>query len=380
MQVLLVNPDSPFLIDSAAFPPLGLLYLGAALEANDIDVRVVDLGIQQGVVREQLWGHRPTLIGVSVLTDCLPQIPQIIAACRDLYPDVPIAVGGPHISMHPEDLLGANAAGLGDCEEAILGMLGGPDQGGRYCSPNWTVDVNRYPIPARYLLPLHKYRYEIGGLRATSMMTQRGCPYACTFCAHWTGYQTVRTRDIANCMEEIRRLKGMGFGAVQFFDDEFNLDRGRVTEFCRALRGEPIQWRAFIRVNLFGGEQAEEMAGAGCYELCAGVESGSNYILRGVNKGATVEQATRARELCRSLGIRFKAFMILGLPGEAIETAELTRRWLLDNRPDNFDLTVYRDWDDPDGGAYKGGPGEYSGPWGELRDSIDAEVRRELGL
>jgi hypothetical protein len=72
--------------------------------------------------------------------------------------------------------------------------------------------------------------------------------------------------------------------------------------------------------------------------------------------------------------------MILGLPGEAIETAELTRRWLLDNRPDNFDLTVYRDWDDPDGGAYKGRPGEYSGPWGELRDSIDAEVRRELGL
>jgi len=53
MQVLLVNPDSPFLIDPAAFPPLGLLYLGAALEANDVDVRVVDLGLERGTVTKQ---------------------------------------------------------------------------------------------------------------------------------------------------------------------------------------------------------------------------------------------------------------------------------------------------------------------------------------
>src|SRR5262249_57406991 len=98
-HVLLINPSSPFLVDARTFPPLGLLYLGAALEANGHTCSVVDLAFPDASIA----GHNPDLIGVMCLTPHYPQMSRLLAGLRALYPATPVAVGGPHFSTVPAD-------------------------------------------------------------------------------------------------------------------------------------------------------------------------------------------------------------------------------------------------------------------------------------
>lgn len=421
MKVLLINPDSPFLIDARTFPPLGLLYLGAALEERiGAEVVIADLAFN-----DEIDGHDPDLIGIMCLTAHYPNLKKLVAALRILYPKVPVVVGGPHFSTCPDDYreVGADAVCMGDGEEVITHMAlfikhRTTDSGsgrvaaafhGKWNSDRWIVDVDEFPIPARHLVDIHRYKYTLNGIPTTTAMTQRGCPYECTFCCHWEGYRKVRMRATENVIEEIRRIKEMGFGGVMYYDDEFNLVNKRVVAMCNEIEKENIIWRAFIKANLFNEEQAEAFARSGCYELCTGVESGSDEILKTIQKKATVAQNTRSRELCREFGIRFKAFAMIGHPGETEETAQMTKQWLIDNKPDAFSLSVYmpyigtpvtdKPWEydiefdmsyDFNPHFYMGRPGEYqenartsalsAKRITELRDEIQEEVCVALGL
>lgn len=408
-HVLLCLPNSPFLVDARTFPPLGLLYLGAALEANGHTVKVIDLAFEGAT----LAGHNPDLIGIMCLTPHFPQMPSLMASLRSLYPGVPIAVGGPHFSTIPADgeRIGADVTVKGDGENIIVQIANGDWQRGAIMqSPGGITDVNRYPFPARHLLPIHDYRYQIAGLPATTAITQRGCPYECSFCCHWEGYRKVRLRHTDNVIAEIRQIKSLGFGAVQFYDDEYDLNHKRTIELCEAIGHEDIKWRAFIKSNCFNEAQAKAFAESGCWELCTGVESGSDAILKTIQKKATVANNTEARRLCRKYGIRFKAFAMVGHPGETRETAYATRDWLLENAPEEFNLSLMTPYlgtpayDHPEKFDlqfdkldysqseyfYRGKPGEYQSharttalsgeELARLRDEIENEVREKLGL
>jgi anaerobic magnesium-protoporphyrin IX monomethyl ester cyclase len=407
-HILLVSPNSPFLIDARTFPPLGLLYLGAALEAHGHTCTVVDLAFDT-----PLAGHNPDLIGVMCLTPHFPQMKGLLDDLHLLYPGVPVAVGGPHFSTVPADgaRVGAEVTVVGDGEEQIVRIAEGDWQRGQVMqSPGGIVDVNKVPIPARHLLPIAAYQYQIAGLKATTAITQRGCPYECSFCCHWEGYRKVRLRHTDNIVMEVRRLKAQGFGAIQYYDDELNLNHKRTIEMCEALKHEGIKWRSFIKANLFNEAQAKAFADSGCWELCTGVESGSDAILKTIQKKATVADNTRARQLCRDHGIRFKAFAMVGHPGETRETAYMTRDWLIANDVSEFNLSLFTpylgtpNFDHPERYDlqfdkldysqaeyfYRGKPGEYqahartSALSGEelarLRDEIENEVRERLGL
>lgn len=407
-HVLLINPKSEFLVDSRTFPPLGLLYLGAALEANGNRVTVVDLAFDT-----PLAGHNPDLIGIMCLTPHFPQMLKLMSTLRSLYPSVPIAVGGPHFSTIPADgeRIGADVTVKGDGEDIIVQIANGDWQRGAIMqSPGGIVDVNAHPIPARHLLPVSAYQYQIAGLKATTAITQRGCPYECSFCCHWEGYRKVRLRSTDNIIMEVQQLKNAGFGAVMFYDDEFNINHKRTMEVCDALKGEGIRWRAFVKANCFNEGQAVAMALSGCWELCTGVESGSDQILTTIKKRATVADNTKARQLCRDYGIRFKAFAMVGHPGETRESAYATREWLIANAPDEFNLSLYTPYlgtpvfDTPEKFDlqfdkldyasseffYRGKPGEYQSharttalsgeELARLRDEIENEVREKLGL
>lgn len=407
-HVLLINPRSEFLVDSRTFPPLGLLYLAAALEANGHTCAVVDLAFDS-----PLEGHNPDLIGIMCLTPHYPQMQALLLKLRLLYPHTPVAVGGPHFSTVPADgaRLGADVTVKGDGEEVIVQIANGQWQKGSVMqSPGGIVDVNANPFPARHLLPITDYRYQIAGLPATTAITQRGCPYECSFCCHWEGYRKVRLRNTDNVVTEVRHLKALGFGGIQYYDDELNLNHKRTIEVCEAIKDEKIRWRAFVKSNCFNEAQAKTFAESGCWELCTGVESGSDAILKTIQKKATVADNTKARELCRKYGIRFKAFAMVGHPGETLETAHATRDWLLTNAPDEFNLSLYTPYlgtpvfdnaaaydlqfDKLDYSQaeyfYRGKPGEYQShartqalsgeELARLRDEIEDEVRDKLGL
>jgi len=342
-HVLLINPNSPFLFDPCALPPLGLLYLGAALEANGFEPRIVDLAFKESTIK----GFDPFLIGIGSVTANYPGLPDLISQCRDVYPGVPIIIGGPHFSIVPADSkrLGADSVGIGDCENAIIeaatDALSGEPIFSLYRSYGGVVDVNKYPIPARHLLPIHDYTYKIRKAPVTSLITSRGCPYTCAFCSHWEGYREVRFRHTENVIEEVGILKSMGFRTLLFFDDEFNLNHLRMMKLCKALQSEKITFRAMARTNLFNEEQAQALVAAGCTHLSFGVESGNADILRSMGKQTTPEINSRARSICRDNGILFRAFVVIGLPGETRETALETKRWLIDNQVDEITCTAF---------------------------------------
>ena len=131
-----------------------------------------------------------------------------------------------------------------------------------------------------------------------------------------------------------------------FYDDELNISPSVFVELMKAIirlqeRLEvQFKLRGFIRANLFNEEQAELMYQAGFQWLLVGFESGSSKILKAMNKRVTREQNTRCLQIAKHQGLKVKALMSIGHPGESDETLAETHRWLLGVKPDDFDVTI----------------------------------------
>jgi radical SAM superfamily enzyme YgiQ (UPF0313 family) len=105
-------------------------------------------------------------------------------------------------------------------------------------------------------------------------------------------------------------------------------------------RGVEFRLRGFVKSQLFTEEQAESMHRAGFRWILVGFESGSPRMLRNMDKHATREENTHCMEIAQKHGLKVKALMSLGHPGESPETIEETRKWLLEVKPNDFDATV----------------------------------------
>lgn len=298
------------------------------------------------------------------------------------------------------------------------------------------------PWPARHLLDMGSYHYKIDGVPATTLVAQLGCPFKCTFCSGRSSpmLRRVRMRSTENVLAEIEHVhRTYGARGFMFYDDELNVNREMVplmrgiTALARKL-GTEFRLRGFVKAELLTQEQADAMAEAGFRWMLCGFESGSERILANIEKRATVEDNDRAVEFARRAGLKTKALMSLGHAGESPESVEATKAWLLRVRPEDFDATVitpypgspYYDESRPNGDRvldigsgvrdvwtythpksgdrlhmtdldyaetvdfYKGVPGEYRAyTWTDhlssadlvrLRDELEADVRRELGI
>lgn len=128
----------------------------------------------------------------------------------------------------------------------------------------------------------------------------------------------------------------MGYRAVAFYDEMFNLSKPRVLEICRLIRERAIglAWSFRGRVDRFDDELARAMAEAGCIRAHFGVESGDQAMLDLTNKRITLEQSREAFRLCRRHGIQTVGFFMLGLPGETLRQARRTVAFALELDPD----------------------------------------------
>ncbi len=218
-------------------------------------------------------------------------------------------------------------------------------------------DMPKLGIPARHLFNIETYNYSIRDVAGTSLrcmnvMSQRGCPFGCEFCSGRLGdmYKIVRSKTSDQIIRELRHMRKIhGADAFMFFDDEFNLNTERTIELCNAMiqlretEGIGYSWRAFIKSELLvkKPEIAEYMKRAGCVEVCTGVESGSPFILKHViHKNTSPAINLAARKIARDAGLRYKAFTMVGHAGETEADAMQTLEWILEAKPDDFDVTV----------------------------------------
>jgi radical SAM superfamily enzyme YgiQ (UPF0313 family) len=153
-------------------------------------------------------------------------------------------------------------------------------------------------------------------------------------------------RTSQNVVDEILEIqRDYGVTGFMLYDDELNVNTNMlelmelIAQAERNL-GAEFRLRGFIKAQLFTDAQAEAMYRAGFRWILTGFESGSPRILQNINKRATLEENTRCVEIARRHGLKVKALMSIGHPGESRDTVMDTHRWLMDVRPDDFDVTI----------------------------------------
>ncbi len=189
------------------------------------------------------------------------------------------------------------------------------------------ASLDELPIPKQHLLPLDKYRMPFLGKRYTWVLTNRGCPYSCTYCFEGVVWgKSVRYRSAESIYEELEYLAKHNVRNVLFLADLFTFDRKGVMELCDLIinNGLKIRWTCNSRVDTIDEEMLVKMKQAGCWLVAFGIESGSQVVLDNVKKDAKVEQATTTINLCNKHGIKTWGYFIIGLPGDNHQTVRET--------------------------------------------------------
>jgi len=186
-------------------------------------------------------------------------------------------------------------------------------------------NLDDVPFPSRELFDNQAYKSYYSrnfGYTTTSIITSRGCPFKCDFCSRPIFGNKFRSRTPANIAEEVETVRELGYERVWFADDCFTLDRKRMLNICDELvrRRINIGWECLSRVDTVDLEVAERMKQAGCVRVFFGIESGSEKILKIMNKHATTKQAMGAVHIFKKVGVQVGAFFIIGYPGENDET------------------------------------------------------------
>jgi radical SAM superfamily enzyme YgiQ (UPF0313 family) len=130
-----------------------------------------------------------------------------------------------------------------------------------------------------------------------------------------------------------------------FYDDEMNVSKqfvellNRICDLKKEL-GVEFRLRGFIKAELFNEEQAEAMARAGFRWVLCGFEGANPRILENIEKIATIEDNTRAVLAAKKYGLKVKALMSVGHPGESKQSIQDIKNWLIEMQVDDFDCTV----------------------------------------
>jgi anaerobic magnesium-protoporphyrin IX monomethyl ester cyclase len=376
-KACLIRCPSPFLLEDWVFPPIGLLSVGTGLKQRGWEVFIHDGQLVDIPMDYPYYGLGPTS---PEYTSAL-QAKDLI---RRYNPSAKIILGGPYATINATECLkdGWDAVVWGDgeiiTEEAFLKdtlFLKGESR-----------PLDEYPIPDRDLVNLKKYKCYLEGQQATTLVTSRGCPNHCGFCCK--NYSHVRFLSTRKTIEEISLLYNKyHYKALLFPEDIFIINRKRTEEVCEYLKGIDLYWRCLIRADYivrYGTYFVKMLKESGLVEVGMGIESGSNKILKIINKGESVETIKESIRMLKGEGIRVKGFFIIGLPGETKDTLNETTQFLEEMGLDDIDAKIFQpypgspiwdhrdkydiSWDEQEQATtfYKGRPREY---YGNIRTS-----------
>lgn len=284
----------------------------------------------------------------------------------------------------------------------IDGLVRLDSEGDLVRSPQWLAKNPAWTelsFPARDLINLDPYRQawiKTHGYFSVNMVSSRGCPYHCNWCAKPISGNKFQLRPPAAVAEEMRLLRDIaGAQHIWFGDDIFALDHDWVRQFAEEVTGRnaALPFKIQSRANLMTQETAGHLKSAGCSEVWMGVESGSQKILDAMDKGLILSSVVSARRHLRDAGIRACYFLQLGYPGETWSELKETIDFVRDTWPDDIGVsfsyplpgTVFyervheqlgrkRNWIDSDDlcimfqGAYK------TDFYRAVRDALHAEV------
>lgn len=347
-RVLLVHPaTTPQLPE---YPPVGLGYLGEVLRQHRIAHTVMDmrLGHDGSALHAKIADFQPDLIGVSLVTLLHARADALLGEIKAQFPQIAIVAGGPHVSTYREEALRqCPAIDFGvtmEGEYALLDLCRGENPSGIPGVLSRQGGTIHYAGDRPYLTDLDGLGFptyegfELGRYPAgdVALLTSRGCPYSCIFCAAQTVIgRRFRFRGVRSVADEIEYWAGRGKRRFSIIDDNFTLRRERVIALCdeleaRSLTGLEFRCPNGIRADRCDRELLERMRRIGFTYVAFGVESGSERVLQRINKGETLDEIRRSTQLACDLGFDVGLFFIVGAPGETWDDLEASVRLALE--------------------------------------------------
>lgn len=365
--------------------PLGLGYIAACLRraGHTVEIFIPDnIRMSMKQVWQDLETFKPDLLGLSVFTQNFMEAKSVAGEARRRL-GCPVIMGGPHPTALPRSTLeGIPGLDAVICGEAELSMLALADEfartgrvgfekvpGAAYLKAGefitnpraeFIADLDSLPPPA-----IDLYNAKTTDFGNDKILTSRGCPGQCTFCANICMGKKFRAHSPERVVEEMERLvRERGTFFLQISDDCFTADNARVHRICDLIisRGLKVYWDAAGRVNTMQDEALiVKMKQAGLVRVVLGVETGSQEISDRMRKGTTLEMAEKCCALLRRHGIDIYTSFIFGSEGETLETLRRTLVFSFKLKPSIASYTIlipfpgtpvfekyYKEFDRPD--------------------------------
>jgi anaerobic magnesium-protoporphyrin IX monomethyl ester cyclase len=306
----------------------------------------------------------PKIVGISYITPLKCVVERIASLVKDLDRDIKVVAGSFHPTFCPEEVMrnpNIDFVVTGEGEIPLLSLINElkndsphlenvpgiyyKTEDGQIKSnarTNPVADLDELPFLARDLV----LNCDYGTYRIHSIYTSRGCPYTCAFCSDrgfWGG--KVRRRSVSNVIEELKLIKNTyhKIDYIDIVDGTFTFDRKYLNAFCNAMINEEIdlKWRCTARYDNLDTGILKLMKQAGCSGLYLGAETGSNRLLKSVDKKITTRDILRVSQMVYESGILSATAILLGLPDENKKDAEETLNLMRKVKTDILDVNSY---------------------------------------
>ena len=354
------------------YPPLGTMYAASYIRAKGYDVALFDAMLADS---EEEWAksldeHKPKYAIIfednfNYLSKmCLLRMREAAFTMIEMAKQrrcIVILCGADATDHYVEYLeKGADYVLLGEGEETLgelLDQLSAQKDTSQIIGlvshltlhPSRRPDISNLdalPFPAWDLVDIKKYKNlwrEHHGYYSMNMVTTRGCPYHCNWCAKPIWGQRYNSRSPENVAAEMKWLKeNFGPDHIWFADDIFGLKPNWVERFAELLREHEavIPFKCLKRADLVTEKTAAALVKAGCKTVWLGAESGSQKILDAMDKGDRVEDIYLAADLLRKNGIEVGFFLQFGYPGETWDDVQKTLKMVRECAPDDIGISV----------------------------------------
>ncbi len=356
MKVLLVQPEYQ---DTWAAPPLAIGYLASVLKITGHKVNFIDLTLNplsEQDFKQNVLGFNPDLIAISLMVRALPNVKKLVKWAKEIR-DIPVVIGGPQPtieSLFTLQYTAADFAVIGEGERTIIELIKALQGARQYENIDglaffsqrensykvnkpreFISNLDEIPFPEWDMISPLKYKINpaltpVKKTPIAPIITTRGCPYSCTFCAGplvWR--KTFRMRSAKNIADEMGMLI-QKYNVKEFFisDDNFTLKKSHVMDLCNEIikRKINVPWACpnGIRIDKVDDEMLESMSKAGCHLVGFGIESGNQEILNNADKQLNLEQVEKIVKMAKRHKLMTYGFFIIGLPGENLQTINQT--------------------------------------------------------
>ena len=356
----------------SVWEPNSLMYISAYLQSKvpDVKVEIIDgfFDSDEEIVRRV---SDSDFVGIGGTT---PQVKHMIDLSKKIKAQnskIKIAVGGFGVSIRPQLIDKIDSIDhicLGEGEQSMVDVVTGQAQ--RFVNNLPIPDLNSIPFPDRDNIDLERYiaiAQRDEGRRVTSVLTERGCAFNCTFCAEgvfgtiWRKIETklesdltldsisydrpnrIRMRDPKSVVNEMVQVRDK-FN-IEFFktsDAETNPTRAHFINLCKEMveQNLGVPWGCNMRADKMDDEMCEWAVKANCTEFFIGLESGVAEIHEHINKGTTVPMIKHAFKISKEYGIMRRSYCFIGTPLETHKTIKQTEALIDECDPDVFGICV----------------------------------------